>query len=577
MRRGIAVLSAAAVLSAIPVGLARGDETSSCPAAVDAASFATADELRAGTQVMADLGARPTASPAHTAFVDWVEDRLDAIDGLALSDRPVTIDRQLETGASLRVGPNRTALPVAGAVPYAAPGQVTAPLLVVPAGTALSAADIAGRIVVRPLAATSVAYAVFAAVSWFVWDPDVSLDLTGAYERDWLNAVARITDLADAEAGGAAGLVFVHDLPRAQIAGQYAPYPGRHWKVPAVFVGADEGQVLLGTASTGASATLRVRAERAKASTRTLIASLPGLSAERIVIESHTDGMNAVWDNGPIALLAMAEHFAGLPLACRPRTIEFVFTTGHLYLSQSGVHDYAAVLDDAYDDGTVALVVALEHLGAREWAAAPRTDGGAGRQLVRTGADEMFAVFVPESPALVTTVVNRVVGHDLRRTLVLRGADAPQAGFPPHRSFGGEGGPYRERIVPTIAAITGPWTLFDPAFDLDELVDPALMRRQTLAFTDIIHDVEHLPRTVIAGADTAYRLGRDVTEAADNAVNGLLPPGTTLPGAPTTPTIPPLPLALAEPRVAMVSPAAGGYYCTLGGLSTLSAASTPSR
>jgi hypothetical protein len=544
MRRGLAVLSAAAVLSGIPVGLARGDETAACPATVDTASFASAAELRAGTQVMADLGPRPTASPAHTAFVDWVEDRLDGIDGLAVSDRPVTIDRQLETGASLRVGPNRTALPVAGAVPYAAPVEATAPLMVVPAGTALSAAAIEGRIVVRPLPATSVAYAVFAAVSWFVWDPDASLDLAGAYERDWLNAAARITDLADAEAGGAAGLVFVHDLPRAQIAGQYAPYPGRHWKVPAVFVGADEGQVLLGTASTGARATLRVRAERAKAPTRTLIASLPGQSAERIVVESHTDGMNAVWDNGPIALLAMAEHFAALPLACRPRTMEFVFTTGHLYLSKSGVHDYAAVLDDAYDAGTVALVVALEHLGAREWTAAPRTDGGAGRQLVRTGADEMFAVFVPESPALISTVVNRVVGHDLRRTMVLRGADAPQAGFPPHRSFGGEGGPYRERIVPTIAAITGPWTLFDPGYDLDELVDPALMRRQTIAFTDIIHDVERLPRTVIAGADTAYRLGRDVTGAATNAVEGLLPPGTP-------------------------SAAVGRYYCALGELSAL--------
>ncbi len=552
------MLIAAAVLAAVPVGVARGEEPPACPTDVDS-TFATAADLRAGTQVMADFGARPTASPAHTGFVDWVEERLEGISGLKLSDRPVTIDRQLETGASLRVGRSRTPLAVAGAVPYSAPLQVTAPLMVVPVGTALSTADIAGKIVVRPLPTGSVAYAVFAAVSWFIWDPDASLDLTGAYERDWLNAAARITDLSEAEAGRAAGLVFVHDLPGAQIKGQYAPYPGRFWKVPAVFVGAEEGQVLLGPKMQGTSATLRVRADRAKASTRTLIASLPGQSAERIVIESHTDGMNAVWDNGPIALLAMAEHFAALPIECRPRTIEFVFTTGHLYLSKSGVHDYAAVLDDAYDEGTVALVVALEHLGAREWAAVPRTDGGAGRQLVATGADEMLAVFVPESPALLTSVLGRVVGHDLRRTLVLRGADAPQAGFPPHRSFGGEGGPYRERIVPTIAAITGPWTLFDPGYDLDQLVDPELMREQTVAFVDIVHDVEALPRTVIAGADTAYRLGRDVSDATSSAVTGLLPPGTATPSA----------------------PAAGSTYCALLDLtsyaSTASAVSTLSR
>ena len=52
------------------------------------------------------------------------------------------------------------------------------------------------------------------------------------------------------------------------------------------------------------------------------------MSEERLVVQSHTDGMNAVWDNGPTAMIAMAEHMAALPKECRPRTIEFVFTTG---------------------------------------------------------------------------------------------------------------------------------------------------------------------------------------------------------------------------------------------------------
>jgi hypothetical protein len=122
----------------------------------------------------------------------------------------------------------------------------------------------------------------------------------------------------------------------------------------------------------------------------------------------------------------------------------------------------------------------------------------------------MFATFVSESPALVGSLIDQVVAHDLRRTVVLRGADAPAARFPPHVSYGGEGGPYRAHIVPTVAAITGPWTLFNPAFGLDELVDPALMREQTIAFGDLIHQVEQVPREVLAGADTAYRTGRDL-------------------------------------------------------------------
>ena len=42
-------------------------------------------------------------------------------------------------------------------------------------------------------------------------------------------------------------------------------------------------------------------------------------------------GMNALWDNGPIAILAMADYFSKLGKGCLPRTLQFVFTTGHLY------------------------------------------------------------------------------------------------------------------------------------------------------------------------------------------------------------------------------------------------------
>src|SRR6185436_3680454 len=45
----------------------------SCPATIDPSAFASAATLQAGNQVMADAGPRPTASPAHEGFVDWVE------------------------------------------------------------------------------------------------------------------------------------------------------------------------------------------------------------------------------------------------------------------------------------------------------------------------------------------------------------------------------------------------------------------------------------------------------------------------------------------------------------------------
>lgn len=483
-----------------------------CPTSVDPADFASPDELRAATKVMADFGPRPTGSPSHTGYIDSIERELRTIDGFEISELPEELDLQLERSATLTIsdaaGSER--LPVAGAVPYAAPTPgVTGRLVHVPEGTPISEADVDGAVVVREAATGSVQFAIFLAVAYYVHDPDLSIDLLENYERDNFGYVQRITDLRDAAEHGAAALVFVHDFPRQQVAGQYAPYDGDHWQVPAVYVGVDEGTELIRRASDEAEVTIRTTATQRAATTRSLVATLPGQTDERVVIQSHTDGMNAIWDNGPAAMLAMAEYFADLPTQCRSRTLQFVFTTAHLHLCRSGAYHFAEILDNEYDSGTVALVVAIEHLGAKEFAAVPRPDGP-GRTLEPTGRSEPFVAFSMESPVLVETMINRIVARDLRRTFLLRGADAPQVGFPPHRSFGGEGGPYREFLVPTIAGITGPWTLYNPSFEMDDIVDFELMRRQTLAYADVVLAVDEIPRHVIAGADTVYRAGRDL-------------------------------------------------------------------
>ena len=506
--------AACLVLVASAVGLlapSAAGAQAACPSTVDPSAFASAAQLRSLNKVMADLGPRPTASREQLAYIDSIEATIGEIGGFTLSAIPEQIDLQLDEPASVRLGAEE--LPASGAVPYARPtgdAGVTGRLVHVPAGTAISAVDVTGAIVVRPAATGGVQHAIFGAVAYFLHDPDLTIDPVATYERANFGYQARITDLKEAAAGGAAGLVLVHDFPRAQIAGQYAPYEGLRWEVPAAYVGADEGKRLVDAAAAGGGATLRTTASRSTAQTRSVIATLPGRSDERIVIQSHTDGMNAVWDNGPAAMLALASYFANLPLSCRPRTLQFVFTTAHLHLSQSGAFCFASVLDKEYESGTVALVVAIEHLGAREFAAVPRSDGGPGRQLVATGQSELFITFSMESPVVVEALIERVVAHDLRRTFVLRGADAPRVGFPPHRSFGGEGGPYREYLVPTAAGITGPWTLYNPSFSLDELVDFDLMRRQTLAFGDLVLSVDDVPREVLAGADNVYRPGRSL-------------------------------------------------------------------
>src|SRR5437667_10148906 len=135
------------------MGVVRGVplRAADCPAAIGDAnatdSNLAAARLQNDNQAMADLGPRPTASPAHTAFIDWLQQQMAAINGVEISSDPsltYTVDRWLEQGTTLSGGPDAaslTALTPSGAVPYSKTteaGGVTAPLVYVPAGTPLS-------------------------------------------------------------------------------------------------------------------------------------------------------------------------------------------------------------------------------------------------------------------------------------------------------------------------------------------------------------------------------------------------------------------------------------------------------
>lgn len=455
--------------------------TPACEAAVAAASFPDAATLQAWNQVMADMSPRPTASPGHRAFIAWLRDRLREIPGLRLRSDRFSIRRQLERGATLSVDDGaggQQSIATAGPVPYArltGSAGVRAPLVHIAPGRTIASVDVRGKIVLRDHVASSIPWAVVGAVAQFFYDPGATLGSDTSYERDYLGYQGILTDLRAAAAGGAAGLVIVHEFPRAQVAGQYAPYEGVTWGVPALYLGVDEGRALeaLADGTTPPTAVLRVTGDRRGASTRNLIATLPGAGPERIAIGSHTDGMNAIWDNGPIAMLALAQYFASLPLECRPRTFEFAFNSAHLYLAKHGAERYVHGL--VKDCNNVALAVALEHLGARELIAVPRDDGP-GRKLVASGFSEFLGWFVTPNPLLTAASSAQVTAYDLRRTGVLQ--------FSPD-VVSGEAGSFAARHLPTIGLIAGPWTLYDPSFGM-EVVDFDLFRRQALAVRDTI-------------------------------------------------------------------------------------------
>ena len=372
-------------------------------------------------------------------------------------------------------------LPVAGPVPYSkgtTGGGVAAPLAVVPSGTAISAENARGKIVVRDAKPGSVPQAAFLLpiISWGSYDPGNTIDPAKNFDGDFIAYNDRMADLRAAAAAGAKGLLFVKDLPTRQIAGHYEPYDGIGWDVPGLFLGADEGKRLTDAIAAGAnpSARITIKARVDRVTTPTVIATLPGASPQRIVVDSHTDGTNAAEDNGPIAMLAMARYLARLDGACRPRTIQFTFSTAHFYqrlvdrdVRHGGAGQIAAQLDADYDKGTVSSVLVLEHLGAIEYDAVPRADGGPGNELKPSGQRAIQFVAITPSPPLVKAVDDVVRRYDMRRTLELQGSDVPGSTTPAHCSFGGEGTPYDQHLLPTIGVIAAPQSLYDPAFGIE--------------------------------------------------------------------------------------------------------------
>jgi hypothetical protein len=355
--------------------------------------------------------------------------------------------------------------------------------------------------------------------SWETYDPGNQIDPSGTFYGDFINYNARVADLRDAASAGAKGILFVKDEPRRQLVGHYEPYEGTVWKVPGAFLGVEEGQRIIDAIDAGESpsARLEVNADVKPTVTRSVLATVPGRSKKRIVIDSHTDGTNAVEDNGPIAMVAMARYLANLPMRCRPRTVEFAFSTAHFYqrvgpdptVRDGGAEQLAERLDRAYDRGTVSVVLVLEHLGAIDYEAVPRSGGKPGDVLRSTGQRAIQFIGVTPSPALVSAVDGAVRAYDMRRTILLQGSDAPGSTVPMHCSFGGEGTPYERHLLPTIGVISAPQWLYDPAFGVDA-INFNVMHSELRGYTDLVGRLGTMDQAQIAGAVPAEREQRSL-------------------------------------------------------------------
>jgi hypothetical protein len=480
---------------------------------IDDSQLADEKELEGMLRRIGGAGLRSTGSKAHNDVISWIEEELKSIPSLQVQTEEIELmgwqpEKSLCEAGSLTVvnqaGAEHEPIPIAGVVPYSLPvcGQ-TGSLVYVPQGVPLSNQDLSGKMILRDFPLRGIPY-ILGMLPQYHKTADLDADTWRIYERPGLADQPIHEDLLQAGRIGAAGVIFIFDLPRQQVESYWEPHKGTHYLVPAAYIGVDEGRFLKEKALEGYAASLSVDATTFSLVTRNLTGVLPGQTDERIIYITHTDGNTFVQENGPVALLALAKYFANQPLSSRRRTIEFAFNAGHLHISREGSLRHARQLRETFDRNNLALTIPVEHLGTREIEPVSREDNKIGRTLKFTGRGELMFWCAGPSVPVVKAVKKAVAQRKLDRVLITRGVSKPNLkSAPTFTSFGGIGTYYHNLLLPTTSLISGPWSLWAPEFGI-EAIDIRRLRQQISALGDVFAYLDCVPKEAILGDYACY-------------------------------------------------------------------------
>ncbi|KAM0543292.1 hypothetical protein ACHAPJ_012376 [Fusarium lateritium] len=478
---------------------------------VDSSKFPPVHEIKHLVSKVCDGGLRLPGSPHHKKVVDFIECQLSGMPGLKVEKSHFEIAGWQPDGNSLygaarfKIGNER--FDVVSAMGYCLPtngSYISGQLMYVPNNVALSGVNVKGRIVVRDYNLLPIPEALIQSGSYYA-SPDTTTN--GTYTRPFVTPP--VEDLLASSLGGAAGYISAFNVSREQLESYYSHHSGIHWPIPAIFTGAEQYQQIRAASKAKRKGSIRIDATTGPLKVPQLIATLPGQTNRTIVVATHTDGDTHIQENGPAALLALARYFSALPVSARLATIKFVFAASHLAYQKDSDKTVALALDATYDtNGTTSFVIALEHLGAREVLPVPAPKGTYGNVLEFTGEGETLLWAVgPVKPAIMAaTQVARE--RKLDKTIIAPGFPPKNASqVPEYLSFGGIGTYYHQALVPTMAFISGPWSLWAPGFGADA-VDFDRLRVQQMAIGDMILRLSSYTKAELAGNYTTYRKER---------------------------------------------------------------------
>lgn len=458
-------------------------------------------ELQHWLEMLSAQGPRYTGNRAHVAFVNFLRDHFEAA-GLDVVALPYSFSRWDATATSLRVTPPGgapTAIPVTSYYPRSGQTRaagVTAPLVYGGGASSVTLpVDVKDSIVYIDCPIPPFPYeacAMFGSYPTGTLPPLPQTRATIAFDT--------APTLASLQTAGAAGAILGWStISDEQAMYQYQPFKAPQTQVPALWVGKSQTTMLEALAlAGGSSATLTLEAVTERhATTETLIATLPGMTSDILIVNTHTDGPNVVEENGGLALLSIARYFARIPLSQRQKTLVFVLATGHM--AEPLVPSTAWISQRPDIIAKTVGVVTIEHLGALDW-----DDNLTHTSYAATGMNES-ALAQTYNTGTANAMLAGLTGSTAAPTIV--GADA---------TFSGVGGPLNALGLPTIGFILNPAYLLtgSPHGEIEKVSVP-YMYGQIAALIATIALLDKMTPAQIAGTRVIPKAASNLPAAAE--------------------------------------------------------------
>lgn len=490
---GLGVIGLSAKPITKPVELA-----ANVTAALDVEGLDSAAVMLNHMEIMNAFGSRTTGSEGHKQFIGWLEQQVTDIGLTVYRDRD-TFDRWEEKRSSLRIGQQE--IHVSSAFPYSGKTEskgVTGELVYTKRGDYEGAS---GKIAVVQIENLK-NFPIGLVMNMRETSPEVN-GIPSSEGDLVLTTALKEVKLEQAKQMGVKAVILVwKGVSDEKVEKQYVPFTSDYAGIPAVWVNETEGQKVIAAAQAHQEGTVILEAEVQKnAPTESFYVKIDGKNKdESIIINTHTDGVNVVEENGAVGMLSMIRY---LQQEQPERTMIFAFVTGHFRLpafkgtsqaTSTWMESHPELWDGGNGHMRAVAGITVEHLGSMEW-----KDDDTGH-YGPTG--QISTEFTYAGNEMMAAIWQRANEQRIRaRTVILRG----------HNGFEfGESQPLFEAGIPVLGFIPMPdYLLTDRVSRETDKFDVKLMHEQVVSLLKAVMLVDQTETDKLGKPDGySYFYGR---------------------------------------------------------------------